>query len=547
MPMGSLQPLATLYLLGMLVASCLGHHHHHHSGGLVPRGSNLQQKELSLMNNIITTLNTLLTTTTVDLPIKLTNFGKSIVDQVTMMVRQCNAVCRGPGDKPTQNIQLFNGRYAIINNSTAYPSRNSISELKVPRDFVPSPGTFHGCSRFPSYSNHYGLWCYSHTVSNDTCDGSNPSVQILSVGKLITGDNGQPEHKTLYTQQLSQTDRLYHCSVTMTTLGCYILCSKPRVNETQDYETIGIEPMIIGMLGLDGVYTDLGNPVGISDNSLYAMYPGPGGGVMYKDFLVFPLHGGVRFSEASKMLGKNITFRGFPPSDTCTEHEKSLTQEPANMLTSPYYGEVLVLDFLYVCTLLDNIPGECSIQLIPPDNMTMGSESKLYKLNNSLLLYKRSSSWWPYTEVYQLSLRVSKNSMKVRESVRLNITSTTRPGVEGCNINKVCPKVCVTGVFQAPGIIRKALSPKESNEDLLFFQAWTSDSIARQGPLISLCRADSCVLTIPLGNSDVFIGYTDSFCLSDRDNEKIYCVALLELDNMPYSEMTIRSFLYLIK
>ncbi|ADI80728.1 hemagglutinin-neuraminidase [Tuhoko virus 3] len=500
----------------------------------------------NLINSAITNLNVLLTSTTVDLPIKLNNFGKSIVDQVTMMVRQCNAVCRGPGDRPTQNIELFKGLYHTSPPSNTSTKLSMITEASNPDDIVPRPGKLLGCTRFPSFSVHYGLWCYGHMASTGNCSGSSPSVQIIRIGSIGTNKDGTPKYVIIASASLPETTRLYHCSVTMTSIGCYILCTTPSVSETDDYSTMGIEKMSISFLSLDGYLTQLGQPTGLDNQNLYALYPGPGSGVIFRDFLIFPMMGGIRLMDAQKMLNRNITYRGFPPSETCTESELKLKQEVANMLTSPYYGEVLVLNFLYVCSLLDNIPGDCSVQLIPPDNMTLGAESRLYVLNGSLIMYKRGSSWWPYTELYQINYRVNNRAFRVRESVRINTTSTSRPGVQGCNLEKVCPKVCVSGIYQSPGIISAPVNPTRQEEGLLYFLVWTSSMSSRTGPLSSLCDHSTCRITYPIGDDTIFIGYTDSSCFMSSIKEGIYCIAFLELDNQPYSMMAIRSLSYII-
>ncbi|AFX75109.1 attachment protein [Achimota virus 1] len=499
---------------------------------------------VTMSKGVITTLNNLIEITSVNLPFQMKQFGQGIVTQVTQMVRQCNAVCKGPTIGPDiQNI-VYPASYESMIKHPVNNSNILLSEIRQPLNFVPNTGKLNGCTRTPSFSVYNGFWCYTHAESDWNCNGSSPYMQVFRVGVVTSDYDYNVIHKTLHTKTSRLANVTYQCSTISTGYECYFLCSTPNVDEITDYKTPGIESLQIYKIDNRGTFAKFPITDQLNKELLTALYPGPGNGVLYQGRLLFPMHGGMQSSELNKVNLNNTVLSQFNDNKGCNATEIKLESEFPGTFTSPYYSNQVMLNYILICEMIENLPGNCDLQIVAPKNMSMGSESQLYSINNKLYLYQRSSSRWPYPLIYEVGTRLTNRQFRLRAINRFLIKSTTRPGSEGCNIYRVCPKVCVTGVYQAPWILHVSKAGSQSIAKVLYAVAWSKDHMSRKGPLFSICDNDTCFLTKSLASEHVHSGYSITRCYLENSERHIICVVIMELDASPWAEMRIQSVIY---
>ncbi|QPF77631.1 attachment protein [Achimota pararubulavirus 3] len=502
----------------------------------------------SLINRLAGEVNQLTFTTSITLPTKIDHFGNNIVTQVTQLVKQCNAVCKGPGQHPT-SMQFKKSRNPTWLLDTKFTKKLTLMrEIDTVIPISLNPGTSKDCTRFPSFSTFSNFWCYTYANIESPCNDTMKTTQIVRYG--IIKDNltdGNPYY-VLGTHVMHRSHARHSCSITASLYGCYLLCSMSNMSEFNEYRTSNSPPLSLDLISQDGITTDLFLNLQSVYEQWTVIYPGTGGGVVHRGYIMFPVYGGIyrksAFAETIHVQEK----RHWPEDLHCQTPypDKFDLGSKDSVLYSPYYGDNYVISGILTCSMADNLIYGCEVQILPQGNLTIGAQGKLYVLDDELYYYQRSSSWWPYTQLYKLNYRINNKVLKFREAILLPITSTSRPGYGNCTAYTLCPKICVTGTYQSPWLITRTKRRGENDDNILFFLGWNRDNATRKDPFVSLCSEKSCFINLKLAHSQTHAGYSESHCVQSEVQNVLICTVFFELSAEPWAEMRIQSLSYIV-
>ncbi|AAM82287.1 attachment protein [Tioman virus] len=499
------------------------------------------------INSLITEVNQISITTAINLPIKLSDFGKSIVDQVTQMIRQCNAVCKGPGEKPgIQNIRIN-----IPNNFSTYLElNNTVKSIELQRRpaLLARPNPIpKSCSRFPSYSVNFGIHCFAHAITDQSCELSDKTYYRLAIG--ISDKNLSDPSDVKYIGEAFTPMGLQArgCSVISSIYGCYLLCSKSNQGYEADFQTQGFHQMYILFLSRD-LKTTLFNDMISSTTVVWnGLYPGEGAGIWHMGYLIFPLWGGIKIGTpaSTSILNSTLDLPLVGPSCKSTLEENNLINK--DVLFSPYFGEsVMVFGFLS-CYMLSNVPTHCQVEVLNSSVLGFGSRSQLMDLKGIVYLYIQSAGWYSYTQLFRLSLQSRGYKLTVKQIRRIPISSTTRPGTAPCDVVHNCPYTCATGLFQAPWIVNGDSILDRDVRNLVFVQAWSGNFNTFQKGLISICNQYTCPLTTLLDNDNSIMRSTTTYCYPSLSEYNLQCQSFIEWGGPVGNPIGILEVHYIIK
>ncbi len=497
-----------------------------------------------LISSLISEVNQISTVAAVNLPLKLDQYAKSITDQVTQLIRQCNAACRGPGENP--GIQNY-AAPARFNQTTWADLNQTLKNIEFDSGIpviVPQPTNLLSCTRYPSYSESEGIWCYSHVELDNSCEPSNSDLVVVKYGTIQITKEGlyQRQVMGLYSKRFSYPKR--SCSIAASPSGCYLLCSSASKPESEEYQSYPASQMSILFIGFNTKIVDYQDIVLDGLEVWTAVYPGIGAGIIHYGFLVFPVYGGVLINQPLGSELRNITLNLPPVRPTCKEDLKTGVYSTKDVLSAPYYKDNIVINGYLACYLLGPVPTHCSLKPLPQGNLSLGAESQFYHINGLVYMYQRGSGWYPYTQVYRLVLRAQGTKLIVRSVVRILIESTSRPGYQNCSILDNCPYPCVTGVFQAPWLLSTGSKWGVPSSDLIFTQAWSRDFYTRQKATFSICNRNTCTKSISMGNETYYLGYSTTACSQNPTTNTVICRVFGEWSNNPKRSITVRESSY---
>ncbi|AFX75117.1 attachment protein [Achimota virus 2] len=493
-----------------------------------------------------TELNQVTFTTSIILPNKVDQFGQNVVSQVAQLVKQCNAVCRGHQDTPEleQFINQKNPTWILQPNYTT--KLTNLHEIDSIIPLVDYPGFSKSCTRFPSFSEGSKFWCFTYAVVKEPCSDISSSIQVVKYGAIKANHSDGNPYLVLGTKVLDDGKFRRGCSITSSLYGCYLLCSTANVSEVNDYAHTPAYPLTLELISKDGITTDLSPTYTVQLDKWSALYPGIGSGVIFKGYLMFPVYGGLPFK--SPLISASWVGPGnkWPVDFSCSEDQYSTFNfsNPYSALYSPHFSNNIVVSALFVCPLNENLPYSCEVQVLPQGNLTIGAEGRLYVIDQDLYYYQRSTSWWPYLQLYKLNIRITNRVFRVRSLSLLPIKSTTRPGYGNCTYFKLCPHICVTGVYQSPWLISIRDKRPHEEKNILYFIGWSPDEQIRQNPLVSLCHETACFINRSLATNKTHAGYSESHCVQSFERNKLTCTVFYELTAKPWAEMRVQSLLF---
>ncbi|AAK62284.1 attachment protein [Menangle virus] len=490
--------------------------------------SNLINQIQKSIDSLISEVNQVSITTAVTLPIKIMDFGKSVTDQVTQMIRQCNTVCKGPGQKPgSQNVRIMPS-----NNLSTFQNINmsarGIAYQDVPLTFVRPIKNPQSCSRFPSYSVSFGVHCFANAVTDQTCELNQNTFYrvVLSVSK---GNISDPS--SLETKAETRTPKgtpVRTCSIISSVYGCYLLCSKATVPESEEMKTIGFSQMFILYLSMDSKRIIYDNIVSSTSAIWSGLYPGEGAGIWHMGQLFFPLWGGIPFLTP---LGQKILNSTLDIPEVGSKCKSDLTSNPAktkDMLFSPYYGEnVMVFGFL-TCYLLSNVPTNCHADYLNSTVLGFGSKAQFYDYRGIVYMYIQSAGWYPFTQIFRITLQLKQNRLQAKSIKRIEVTSTTRPGNRECSVLRNCPYICATGLFQVPWIVNSDAITSKEVDNMVFVQAWAADFTEFRKGILSLCSQVSCPINDLLSKDNSYMRDTTTYCFPQTVPNILSCTSFVE-------------------
>ncbi|AJP33327.1 attachment protein [Teviot virus] len=480
------------------------------------------------INSLITEVNQISVTTAINLPIKLSEFGKSVVDQVTQMIRQCNAACKGPGEKPgIQNVRIN-----IPNNFSTYSelnrTANSLNFQSRTALFArpnPYPKT---CSRFPSYSVYFGIHCFSHAVTDSSCELSDSTYYRLVIG--VADKNLSDPADVKYIGETTTPVRVQTrgCSVVSSIYGCYLLCSKSNQDYQDDFREQGFHQMFILFLSRELKTTFFDDMVSSTTVTWNGLYPGEGSGIWHMGHLVFPLWGGIRFGTHASEGILNSTLELPPVGPSCKRSLADNGLINKDVLFSPYFGDSVMVFAYLSCYMLSNVPTHCQVETMNSSVLGFGSRAQFYDLKGIVYLYIQSAGWFSYTQLFRLSLQSKGYKLSVKQIKRIPISSTSRPGTEPCDIIHNCPYTCATGLFQAPWIVNGDSIRDRDVRNMAFVQAWSGAINTFQRPFMSICSQYSCPLSELLDSESSIMRSTTTYCFPSLTESILQCVSFIE-------------------
>nr|URH08551.1 hemagglutinin-neuraminidase [Avian metaavulavirus 6] len=465
------------------------------------------------------------------------------VNIITDAVGQLQGVNGSAGFSITNSPEYSGGIDALI-----YPQKSlngkslAISDLLEHPSFIPAPTTSHGCTRIPTFHLGYRHWCYSHNTIESGCHDAGESIMYLSMGAVGVGHQGKPVFTTSAAVILDDGKNRKSCSVVANPNGCDVLCSLVKQTEDQDYADPTPTPMIHGRLHFNGTYTE-----SMLDQSLFtghwvAQYPAVGSGSVSHGRLFFPLYGGI--SKSSSLFPKLRAHAYFTHNE---ELEcKNLTSKQKEDLFNAYMpGKIagsLWAQGIVICNL--TTLADCKIAVANTSTMMMAAEGRLQLVQDKVVLYQRSSSWWPVLIYYDIlvSELVNARHLDIVNWVPYPQSKFPRPTwTKGlCEKPSICPAVCVTGVYQDVWVV----SVGDFSNETVVIGGYLEAASERKDPWIAAANQYNWLTRRQLFTAQTEAAYSSTTCFRNTHQDKVFCLTIMEVTDNLLGDWRIAPLLY---
>lgn len=477
---------------------------------------------MSVMNQIIYGI-------TVSLPLQIEGNQNQLLATISSICTESKTLTNCSSSIPLLNdVRFINGIGKFLITDTKMHSFSMSAPLNMP-SFIPTATASTGCTRIPSFSLSSTHWCYTHNVINSNCKDHTSSNQYVSMGILIQTASGYPMFKTLKIQYLSDGLNRKSCSITAVPDGCAMYCYVSTQKEVDDYA--GSSPptqKLIILFYNDTILERTIIPPNLERNWA-TIAPGVGSGVFYENKIIFPAYGGI-LPEST--LGQQMSgefFRPVNPYNPCPGDTNELNQRALQSYFPSYFSSRRIQSAFLVCNWNQILTTNCEL-IIPSDyQVMMGAEGRVMLINNQLIYYQRSTSWWPYELLYEMKFYVDGNGTTAVNMSWIPIYSFTRPGWDQCNGQNVCPLNCLSGVYIDAWPLSQYSLANDINRNFYFTGALLNSSTQRINPTLYVSALSNMKYSTPYGPTGLQAAYTTTTCFQDTGDQSIYCVYIMEL------------------
>ncbi|AFN06858.1 HN protein [avian paramyxovirus 11] len=472
-----------------------------------------------------------------NIPIQLDKIQQSATSEINRLTAAINQMAFGtlsPGlllknskdyvggiNKPLIPSDKLNWTNATISGFIEHPS------------FIPGPTTKKGCTRIPSFHLAESHWCYTHNTIASGCEDHGVSSMYISGGILYKGSNKEPSLLTTVSILLADELNRKSCSIIASSYGCDVLCSLVTESESQDYKSVNPTPMVHGRLFFNGSYSEQELDPRIFGDLWTANYPGVGSGILLKDRLVFPIYGGL--DETKLNLTSYLNHPLYTKNEwvSCNKSYDEVVQTLRAAYRPSWFAGRVVTQGVMVCHYDRELLGRCLIARFNTSTVMMGAESRLVMQGDSLLLYQRSSSWWPVGIVYLVpeSIISINETNSVFDLSPIPLSKFPRPtNKKGyCERPAVCPAVCVTGVYQDLWPLSPLAIENRTATNPTFAGAFLNAFTTRTAPYFGVAGPNKWARSVQLFTDQTPASYSTTTCFKDTITTQTYCLIIIEL------------------
>lgn len=410
-------------------------------------------------------------------------------------------------------------------------------------NFIPTATTPHGCIRIPSFSLSQTHWCYTHNTILRGCEDTASSKQYVSLGTLQTLENGDPYFKVEYSHYLNDRKNRKSCSVVAVLDGCLLYCVIMTKNETENFKDPQLATQLLTYISYNGTIKErIINPPGSSRDWVH-ISPGVGSGILYSNYIIFPLYGGLM---ENSMIYNNQSGKYFFPNSTklpCSNKTSEKITGAKDSYTITYFSKRLIQSAFLICDLRQFLSEDCEILIPSNDHMLVGAEGRLYNIENNIFYYQRGSSWWPYPSLYRIKLNSNKKYLRIIEVKFTKIEIAPRPGNKDCPGNKACPKECITGVYQDIWPLSYPNTAFPHKKRAYYTGFYLNNSLARRNPTFYTADNLDYHQQERLGKFNLTAGYSTTTCFKQTTTARLYCLYILEVGDSVIGDFQIFPFL----
>nr|APM88529.1 hemagglutinin-neuraminidase [Mumps virus genotype K] len=487
------------------------------------------RESATMIASAVGVMNQVIHGVTVSLPLQIEGNQNQLLSALATICTSKKQISNCSTNIPLVNdLRFINGINKFIIEDYATHDFSIGHPLNMP-SFIPTATSPNGCTRIPSFSLGKTHWCYTHNVINANCKDHTSSNQYVSMGILVQTASGYPMFKTLKIQYLSDGLNRKSCSIATVPDGCAMYCYVSTQLETDDYA--GSSPPIQKLTLLfynDTVTERTISPSGLEGNWA-TLVPGVGSGIYFENKLIFPAYGGVLPNSTLGVKLAREFFRPFNPYNPCSGPQQDLDQRALRSYFPSYLSNRRVQSAFLVCAWNQILVTNCEL-VVPSNNQTlMGAEGRVLLINNRLLYYQRSTSWWPYELLYEISFTFTSSGQSSVNMSWIPIYSFTRPGSGNCSGENVCPMTCVSGVYLDPWPLTPYSHQSGINRNFYFTGALLNSSTTRVNPTLYVSALNNLKVLAPYGTQGLSASYTTTTCFQDTGDASVYCVYIMEL------------------
>ncbi|URD31412.1 glycoprotein [Hipposideros bat paramyxovirus] len=453
------------------------------------------------------------TATSYKLPGLITTQARAIRDEINKVCiprYQVNQT-QCPVTQTTSNsakFKLYDPNF-VTQCSGGVPQLATMNQFQITpfASFIPTGTSLTGCVRIPTFDLGEHIYSYSHNLMDGNCRDSTQSNQYWSIGVITDGLNNTPAFKEVVNWFLNDGYNRKSCSTAVSGFGAWLACSIVTQTEKADYESPGIEDIMLLYMDIYGtrkqwLYTQ--NEIDMPDarNSLYFSV---GSGVVIEGTVYFLAYGG--------MTG-NIPGNAYCPVSECVRLSRD--QTICNRAQRPrMFGAKQILSS--IVSFEDQITEKprISVKTVPPTEVIMGAEGRLYRTpySEKSYIYLRSSSWYGGLMFGEIDLQGSLNITWRK------FTTVARPGAGACMSSNRCPAECITGVYTDFFLL--------STEQFLGVTIELTGGKLRRGPAIKLADQTNVIASQLLVNPTKEAAYTTTTCFIY--SSRPWCISIIEM------------------
>lgn len=397
-----------------------------------------------------------------------------------------------------------------------------ISDFKpIPfASFIPTPTSWEGCVRFPTYSISSTIYSYSHNIIHYTCRNDARSSQYWSIGKIISGQNFTPVFKEIINWYLNDGVNRKYCSTVAVKSGAWLLCLIMDIPETADFDNNVPQDLFLGYMDVFGkrrAWTIKYNSIN-TDHPYNAIYTSVGSGVKIGDKIYFLIYGALAepISEGAYCTALQC---GNPNQDICNH-----AQRPG------YYSGKQVLNALVIFDDNIDVNPILTIKTINPSQVPLGAEGRLYRdeMRNKTYIYVRSSTW------HALLLFGELNLDDPITITFYKYTTVSRPSADPCSSANRCPAICVGGVYNDFFLL--------SSGQRIGVTLMLTGGKLRRGPQIRIADENNIYARAMIISQVQEAGYSTTSCFIYKDIP--WCTSIFEIIPGAIGKVEIVSMMY---
>lgn len=418
------------------------------------QGNEKEDKCIEYFKHVADTVETVSEDLLVELKPKITLIASATSYTIPSMINSAEATiareigqnCNGGGGNgsgtcPNQErlfhasqVSMINRRYTdlCIQHGGSIKSPSPIKFESYP-SFVPPPTIPNGCANQPSFSMSSTIFSYVQTVDTNGCNFSIDAFQTWILGYIGISPSGKPEPRASKIWDMGNLMPRKGCSTVAGPDYAWLGCTLKYWSDSMDYTIYGVNHVYIGYQDVYGNKREWTLPASSIqfDYKWDAMAFGIGSGVIIEGRVYFLVYG-VHYNDNYQT--------DFCQHDGCND----INQEKCNSASKPKIANNRrILNGVFFFSDNPNIKPKAYVHTITPANNWQGGKGRLFydQSTDKIFVYTQSTGWHANLQLGFIYRGFPFNISWI------NYKSLSRPGIEPCGNDSVCPNECVTGVY----------------------------------------------------------------------------------------------------